>query len=347
MAGSHPPFDYNEIESIRKHPVMYIGGTGPFGLIHYFGDAVGLLLAAQPTVISLSILDGSFVLESDAAVEVIEEDGLLYPLEVFKRLGHEASQLVSGPVLTAISKSLDVVICNRETQLQFCYEHGQRTFLTRSDNASDTARCRLTFVLDMSFFPNVDLSPYNFQSYFRRLSYFYSGVRFSIDDGDRHSEFVSPNGVRDLFDSIAAPFQIMHEPICLETTEGDLSLELVLAHQSWKDDHIVSFVNKGRAVEGGTHEDGLKRGLNSYREQLQKRIGEKSVRNGIIAVMSIGYLNVQWKGCIKAKIGNPELPDLIDTAITREASRWLDETPEIVQQIAKLDTFTFPEAWGP
>ena len=98
-------------------------------------------------------------------------------------------------------------------------------------------------------------------------------------------------------------------------------------------------MNKGRAVEGGTHQSGLNKAL----EQLRKAVFSTS--NGVICVLSIEYPNVQWEGCIKGRIASPELETLVQEAIIERAGIWLQDHPEVMEQVAVIQTFQFPDAW--
>ncbi len=100
------------------------------------------------------------------------------------------------------------------------------------------------------------------------------------------------------------PYQLMNTPIHIEASEGRLRLELVFAYHSWTEDWRWCFINNGRAVQGGSHEKGLRDAFGQIHEKLKLRRNPKRGRNGIVALMSVIYPNVVWGGCIKARIGS-------------------------------------------
>ena len=47
--------------------------------------------------------------------------------------------------------------------------------------------------------------------------------------------------------------------------------DAVFAYQSWKDDTLWCFINNGRAVEGGTHEDGVREAMAELETQIKEK----------------------------------------------------------------------------
>jgi len=151
----------------------------------------------------------------------------------------------------------------------------------------------------------------------RRLSYLHRGVRFSISFGEEREEYCSERGIVDLFDAVSAPYQIPHEPIHLVGEDGALQLEAVFAFHSWTEHGLWNFINNGRAVEGGTHVKGLNDALDKIYWKYIRAKMPKARRNGVVGVHSIRYPDAVWEGCIKARIGNPELREMVCDLVSR------------------------------
>ena len=259
--------------------------------------------------------------------------------EIFKR-GHGHSY--EATVLNALSEKLTVEVKDGHKAQAFTYCRGVRQAHHEVTDVSCEPHTTLSFVPDASVFTVTDLSPTIFQSYLRRLSFLYQGVRFSLALGSETHEYYTERGVIDLFTSVSAPYQVLHEPIHIVGDEGFLHLEAAFAYHSWKERNVWCFINNGRAVEGGTHELGLQDAVDKlYRKftlpMLQKAdrkiiedvrssgIGgefklpkrRKADRNGVVGIMSIQYPYTVWEGCIKSKIGNPELREMVCNLIVR------------------------------
>lgn len=334
--------DLSDIEHVRQRASMYIGNTGFFGLIHYLVYAVNDLLLRNPTHVSLTHKAGSFTLESDVDLMVEEtESGDLYPFERFRkgdeRVGYEA-------VVTALSETLDIEATCSGKRWKLKYERGHRCLLEVTE-AKQPAGARLCFVPDGSIFTIESISLYNFHSYLKRISFLHPTVRFNLTSDGSTTTYCSRNGIRDMFEAVAAPYQLLHEPIHFRETEGELDLEFIFAFHSWTQDCCWSFINKGRAVEGGTHEEGLVDGLSDLREALKMPDATEPYRNGVVGIMSLSYPNVVWEGCIKAKIGEPTLRPAVQKLVASGSLDWLNEHPEVKQQLNDMQTFQFPDVW--
>lgn len=265
--------DPNSIESIRKRPAMYVGSTEFFGLIQYLVSAVNLHLAGRPSYVAISKEGAAFVVQSDAQLKISEDNGVLLPFERIERDPLTQRTGYDGSILNALSQSLSIEATSssmRRMLLQ--YRSGVR--VERQDVATGESHrlLKFTFVPDSSIFTIESVSAYNFHSYLKRLSYLYPGVRFRFTAGGQSEEFHSLKGIVDLFESVAGPYQLLHEPIHFRATEDDLDLELIFAFHSWSDNWLWSFINRGRAVLGGTHERGLASGLRAFRSKLNRSV---------------------------------------------------------------------------
>ncbi len=226
------------------------------------------------------------------------------------------------------------------------YRRGVRETRHSTSHEPSRPKTTLTFEPDASIFTVTNLSPAIFKSYLRRLSFLHRGVRFSISLERETEEFYAERGVVDLFATVSAPYQLLHEPIHIMGEDGPLQLEAVFAFHSWKERNLLCFINNGRAVEGGTHEKGLDDALDQIYREFKLPKMPKAHRNGVVGIMSIRYPNAVFEGCIKAKIGNPELREMVCKLVASGAANWLQSRPDVAKQLQELQTFQFPEAWS-
>lgn len=333
------------IEAIRKRPAMYVGSTAFFGFINYLVCPIALLLGQRPTRISISPSARGFSIESDVALSIEEaSSGGISPFEEVPNLG--PGHHLDGGVLNALSERLSVEVQGEHRTEVLAYRHGLRE--SRHSDAHEARRPRTTlaFEPDASIFTVTNLSPAIFKSYLRRLSFLHNGVRFSLSFGGETEEFHAEHGVSDLFAAVSAPYQILHEPIHIVADDGPLQLEAVFAFHSWKDRNLLCFINNGRAVDGGTHEKGLDDALDQIYRQFKLPKLPKAHRNGVVGIMSIRYPDAVWEGCIKAKVGNPELRGLVCKSLVAGAADWLRNRPEVAWQLQDVQIFQFPETWN-
>jgi DNA gyrase/topoisomerase IV subunit B len=336
--------EVSAVEGVRKRPGMYVGSTELFGFINYLVCPIALVLGQRPTRISIAAGDGGFVVESDVTVPIKQtSSGRFAPFEEISNLGHGHS--FEGTVLNALSERLTVEIQHENRTEALTFSRGIRESHHAVPGNSNEPRSTLKFAPDLSIFTVTDLSPAIFTSYLRRLSFLYPGIRFTISFGEETQEFYTERGIVDLFASVAAPYQLLHEPIHIVAEDGPLRLEAVFAYHSWKENGLWCFINNGRAVEGGTHEKGLTDALDQIYRKFKLPKSLKAHRNGVVGIMSIRYPDAVWEGCIKARIGNPELRGLVCNLVVQSAAEWLQSRPEVAEQLKHLQTFQFPDAW--
>lgn len=321
---------------------MYIGTTGFFGLVHYFVSAINLLLERSPKWIAVEAIGDGFRIRSDANLGIERnESNELIPFEKFKKAKHGLG--LDGPMLNALSSRLIVRTEHDGSMLRLTYEKGRR--IEQSESHGDSNETEIEFSPDYSIFTISHFSPYNFDSYFRRISFLNPSTVFSFTENNTTRHYHSPTGIRGMFDCIASPYQILHEPIHFRHVEGKLDLEIVWGYHSWQGDVVWSFINKGRAVEGGTHDQGLVAAFRSMPKEIGICAPDHSPQNGIVAIMSIMYPNAIWEGCLKAKIGSKELGPLVHKTVVEQSLKWIDSHPGVRDQMAEMQTFHFPDMW--
>ena len=242
-------------------------------------------------------------------------------------------------------RRLDVTIRHGGRVDDLAYRCGSRESHQTTAGDPAVSSTTLRFSPDASILTVTEVSPAIFRSYLRRLSYLHRGVRFSFAHGDESHEFHAERGLLDLFAAISAPYQLLHEPIHMEFEHGTLHLEAVLAYHGWKEDGLWCFINNGRAVEGGTHEMGLRDALKRLDHILKRPEKPKANRNGVVGILSIHYPDAVWEGCVKTRVGNPELRGMVRELIVRGVTEWSQRHPEMVEQLRTIEPFQFPDAW--
>ncbi len=337
-----PLVDLTHREAIRKRPGMYVGSTTFFGFIQYLVCPFALLLERRLSRIDVTVLDHGFAIDSDVQVEIGQTvEGQITPFEVPEEPG--GSDEMAGCVLNALSGSLVIRTAGGGSAHTLTYQRGER--IAHATVADPGVHTRLEFAPDLTIFTVTSTPLAVFESYLRRLSYLHPRIQFSLTSGGETQTFAAPGGIRDLFDSIVAPYQLVHPPIQIAATDGDLQVELVFAYHSWFENWIWSFINNGRAIEGGTHETGLHKALDQLYRALKLPKKPKRGRNGVIAVMAVIYPGAVWQGCLKQRVDNPELTERVANLVVTAVMAWMADHPEVAEQVRTIERFHFAETW--
>jgi DNA gyrase/topoisomerase IV subunit B len=332
------------IVGVRKRPAMYVASTAFSGFIKYLVGPVALLLGQRPNRLAIAAGEGGFVVEADVALPIEElSSGRFAPFEEILDRGSWHS--FEGTVLNALSERLTVEVRQKHRTDTLAFRRGIRESYHASTIKSDSSRTTLRFIPDASVFTVTNVSPTFFLSYLRRLSFLHAGVRFSISIAGETHEFCAVSGIVDFFASASAPYQVLHDPIHIVGDDGNLHLEAIFAYHSWNENGLWCFINNGRAVEGGTHTMGLRDALNRLRQRIKLSKSPLTGRNGVVAVMSVQYPETVWEGCMRTRIGNPELRGMVCNLVVQRATQWLEDHPDVAEQLQKLEPFQFPDPW--
>jgi topoisomerase IV subunit B len=243
-----------------------------------------------------------------------------------------------GAIIVALSCDFHVKLCDGKHWTELVCDQGRRVTFRQEPSTSEIG-VDLKFAPDCSFFKIVDSSPAVVHSYCRRTSILHAGIAFRVKNGERITEYKSENGIRDFFTAITTPYQMTHEPIHIKEVDGDLAVEVVFVFHSWSENQVWSFANKGRVPDGGTHEAGL---LDAISKSCTTPRGSAA---GILAVLAIEYPHVTYEGCIKGRIGNPELRDRISEIVLAGIQEWGRENPEEVERYQSVERFQFADIW--
>ncbi len=332
------------IVGVRKRPAMYIANTEFSGFIGYLVGPIALLLGQRPHRLAIAAGEGGFVVEADVALPIEElSNGRIAPFEEI--LDRGSCHRAEGTILNALSEELTVEVRQTHRTDKFAFRRGIRESRHASTTQSDSSRTTLRFAPDASIFKVTNVSKTFFLSYLRRLSFLHQGVRFSVSIAGEMHEFYAAGGIADLFASVSAPYQVLHDPIHIVGEDGNLHLEAMFAYHSSNDDGLWCFINNGRAVEGGTHTMGLDDALKRLRQRFKLPESPCLGRNGVVGVMSIQYPQTVWEGCMRTRIGNPELRGMVCNLVVQRTTKWLEDRPDITEQLQQLQPFQFPDPW--
>lgn len=300
------------LEAVRLRPGMYVGGTDHMGFIQYLLAPFKLLLEQELTYIEMEVNQYGIHIRSDAELSLSFVSGI------------EDHYDLDSMVLAGLSEKLSIHIIENTTVYTVVYEHREFQGVQKRVAITPYHETEITFNPDLTIFEETDMSFSFLSSFFSRQSHFYPNVQFCLIAGSTRKVFQAKGGISDLFDAFSKPFQLMHKPIHIKSSQEGITFELVFAYHSWLGNWIVPFVNHSRAVDGGTHESGL----NAAFEEVSQLLKVDGISNGIIAAVSLWADNLQFEGCVRSKVSNPELHDQVKEMVVEGVKRWIVENPE-------------------
>jgi DNA gyrase subunit B len=366
-------YDVNEIqvlgdiEAVRKRPGMYIGSTGPDGLLQLIyevvDNAVDEALAGYCTEIEVIIHEDKKVTVHDNGrgipVGVHPETGMNTVELVLTTLHaggkfHTHSYKVSGglhgvgvSVVNALAEHFSVEVRWRDgkTYRQEFARGRKLSELTPGGEAVGTGTT-VTFLPDREIFREITYNFSKLSQRLRELAYLNQGLSIRLDNriaGVRRT-FHAAGGIVAFVRELATGRKPLHpEPIYVTDDRGTTACEAAILFTDAMDEEVFTFVNNINTREGGTHLTGfrasLTRVLNDYARE--KRILKKddegipgeAIREGLVAILSIKLPQPEFEGQTKMKLGNPEVRAYVEEVIREGLSQYLAKNPGVARAI--------------
>lgn len=350
------------LEPVRKRPGMYIGSTGIDGLHHLvweimdnsLDEAIGgyaknieieLLPANKVRVID----DGRGIpVDTHAQTKKSALETVLTTLHAGGKFGGKAYQISGGlhgvgaSVVNALSLSMKAIVCRDGVRYEQEYSRGKATTKVKKIGPCKQRGTTVEFEPDPQIFPVIKFDAKRILNHIRQQAYLTSGVRITLKDESEKGlpySFYFEGGTSSYVKYLTRGIKPHHENIFYSKGEKDAVLvEAAFQYTEEFEIHEESFANNINTPEGGTHLTGfrtaLTRGLNDYAKQNNVFKGDEEgltgddVREGMTAVISVKIKEPQFEGQTKAKLGNPEAKNAVETVVLDSLKDFLERNPQ-------------------
>jgi DNA gyrase subunit B len=356
------------LEAVRKRPGMFIGSTGIDGLHHLVyevvDNSIDEALSGYCKNIDVKIEKGNII--------SVQDDGRGIPTEIHPTEGVSALEVVmtrlhaggkfdkgsyaiSGglhgvgvSVVNALSLWLEVTVYRDGSIYYQKYSRGKPIKPVEVIGTTEIQGTLVRFEPDPIIFETTNFSFEILSNRLRELAFLNKGIRISIVDeripNPKVHEFKFEGGVKEFVTYLNKKKTTIHgEPIYIQKTKDDLTLELALEYNDGFNETVFTFVNNINTREGGTHLIGFKsaltRTLNDFlkKSKFAKKMDDSltgdDVREGLTAVLSIKIPNPQFEGQTKAKLGNSEVKGIVESIVNEALTSYFEENPSTVEKI--------------
>ncbi len=355
------------LQAVRKRPGMYIGGTGIAGLHHLIWEVVDNSIDEAMAGYCKNI---DVTIHADGSVSVAD-DGRGIPVDKQKQTGKSALETVmtvlhaggkfggegykvSGglhgvgvSVVNALSSYVKAEVrLNGKVYIQEFKDGGHPISGLKTEGTSTKTGTTITFVPDPEIFEVIDFNYNTVLDRIRQQAYLTKGVKIKLTDEreDKCYAFYFEGGIKSYVDHLNRSKQVINEPIFyVDKSTDNVNVEIAVQYMDGFNDNVQTFANNIHTPEGGTHLTGfrtsLTRALNDYARShslLKDNEGNLTgddVREGLTAVISVKLPNPQFEGQTKAKLGNPEVANIVQTVFTEYFSYYLEENPNEAKKI--------------
>ena len=360
------------LEAVRKRPAMYIGDVNEKGLHHLVyevvDNSIDEALAGYCNNIEVIINeDNSITVKDDGRgipTEIHSKENKS-ALEVVMTVLHAGGKFdkdsykVSGGLhgvgvscVNALSTHLKAEV-HREGKVWVQeFSIGKPLYAAKVVGETNKTGTYVTFKPDSSIFLTTTYKYEILSARLRELAFLNAGVHLSLTDlretdeeGNPKAEnFYSEEGLKEFVEYLDATRErLIEETIHISSEKGDVPVEIALHYNTSFTENIHSYVNNINTIEGGTHLTGFRRGLTrtlkNYADtsgmlsKLKFDINGDDFREGLTAVISVKVAEPQFEGQTKTKLGNSEISQPVDQAVSEMLSNYLEENPKAAKAI--------------
>ena len=360
------------LEAVRKRPAMYIGDVNEKGLHHLvyevIDNSIDEAMAGYCSTIdvyinednSITVIDDGrgipteiHTKENRSALEIVLT--VLHAGGKFDKDSYKVSGGLHGvgvSCVNALSSHLKAEIYRDGKIWVQEYSIGKPLYPVKIVGETERTGTAVTFKPDESIFL---VSVYKYEilaARLRELSFLNAGITLSLtdlrqkdDDGNYKKEvFYSEKGLKEFVEYLDATREkLIEETIHINYGKGEVPVEIALSYNTTFTENIHSYVNNINTIEGGTHLTGFRRGLTrtlkSYAEtsgmlsKLKFDIAGDDFREGLTAVISVNVAEPQFEGQTKTKLGNSEISQPVDQAVSEMLTNYLEENPRAAKAI--------------
>ncbi len=359
-------------QGIRKRPAMYIGSTGPAGVLHLLYEVVDNAVDEAIAGYCKNIHIRLYQEEGNDAAEVID-DGRGIPVDIMPKYNKSALEIImttlhkgakfsddvykiSGglhgvglTVVNALSVYTDVTVKKDGHVYKQSFSKGlPATGLQNLGETEEGNGTTVVFKPDPEIFHPVTFDSTVLKERLMDTTFLNKGLKIILVD-ERLGQadetvFYSEKGIVDFIHFLNKEKQTLTMPIYSKANGQIATVEYALQYNTSYDERVESFVNTIKTTGGGTHvsgfHSGVTRALLNY--MTKNKLAEKhkelkltgdDVREGLAAVVSISMQNPEFEGQTKEKLGNMLIKNFVETEVYASLSRYLEEHPQDAKAI--------------
>jgi len=212
------------------------------------------------------------------------------------------------------------------------------------------------FLPDDSIFETKDFDTKFFLNQLREYAYLTAGITFELvdDKTERRFKFYFEGGIKAYLKSLNRNKGVLNNSIfyCKKTNDN-VDVEVAMQYNDSFTENVLCFANHLKNIEGGTHLTGFRAALtkcvndyaraNSYLKEKDTNLSGEDLREGLTAVISVALdsSSLQFEGQTKAKLGNTNVRQAVETVVKEALESFLQENPRDAQSIIEKNILAF------
>ncbi|MBU7036597.1 MAG: DNA topoisomerase (ATP-hydrolyzing) subunit B [Theionarchaea archaeon] len=350
------------LDAVRRRPAMYIGSTDARGLHHLVyevvDNSIDEALAGVCDEITVILHPNTSITVADNGrgipVETIEThkkpamEIVMTTLHAGGKFDNRVYRVAGGlhgvgiSVVNALSEWLEVRVRRNGKIYYQKFERGTPLQDVTVIGICSGTGTEITFLPDYKIFDVIMFDFNTLSGRLEELAYLNKGLTITLRDERTQITrvFSYEGGIAALVEHLNDTKDTLHPTIWFEREENDVLIQVALQYTSGYAEHIVSYANTIRTIEGGTHLSGFKaaltRAVNNYAKKNMKegiKLSGEDVREGLTTVVSIKLPNPQFEAQTKIKLANREVEGLVDSVVYEKLYEYLEENPDVAKVV--------------
>ncbi len=355
------------IEAVRKRPGMYIGGTGIDGLHHLIWEVVANSVDESLGGYCKNI---DVVIESDNRIRV-SDDGRGIPVDIHPKTKKSALETVltmlhaggkfdqkiyksagglhgvGVSVVNALSRYLKAIVKRDGYVWMQEYKQGRAITELKKGKATKETGTTIIFEPDPQIFPEIKWEVKRILDYLRHQAYLTPGLRINFIDERKNFRysFYFEKGIKAFFEHLLLNKKpVIDDYIFISEKKENFEFECAFTYLESSETSEYFFTNNILNPEGGTHMSGFRSALVKTFNKVGTELGlvkesnglvinAEDVRGGLVVIFSLRIPEPQFEGQTKAKLGNPEVKNLVDEALSKSLEEYLHKNPNNAKAI--------------
>jgi DNA gyrase subunit B len=349
------------LEAVRKRPGMYIGSTGIDGLHHLIWEVVANSVDESLAGYCKNI---DVIIENDQRIR-ISDDGRGIPVDIHPKTKKSALETVltvlhaggkfdqkvyksagglhgvGVSVVNALSKYLKAIV--KRDGYVWTQEYKQGKPITEVKKGKPTSETGTTIIFepDPQIFSEIRWEVKRILDYLRHQAYLTPGLRINFYDkrNDFKYSFYFEQGIKAFLEHLILNKKpIIEDSIYINEEKNQVKLEVIFTYLENLENIEYYFTNNIINPEGGTHLNGFRSALvkvfnkvalelGLIKENSDLNINSEDIKGGLVNILSIKIAEPQFEGQTKAKLGNPEVKNIVEEIVINKLEEYLHKNP--------------------
>jgi DNA gyrase subunit B len=204
------------------------------------------------------------------------------------------------------------------------------------------------FLPDSTIFETTDFVFKHFLNQLREYAYLTAGIKFELIDRrtDQHFTYYFEGGIKTFLKALNRNKTPLNPSIFYVQKEmDDVMVEVAMQYNDTFSENVLTFANHIKNPEGGTHLTGFRSALtktindyarkNNLLKEKEPNLSSDELKEGLTAVISVKLdsATLQFEGQTKAKLGNSNVRQAVETVTKDALDRFFEENPKDAQAI--------------